>query len=836
MTVRWFVPLFLAACTSSGSLDPVGNGPNGTTGGPSGSDNLTEDQACEDRPGEAFCIDNVAIECDAEGGVAETTTCNPATETCSDGACISCSPQITVSYSGDNPPAVFLELDDSEGSFEERSLRMRPFDVTGSKGSVLEADGDAVAFYQEDGSLVDFPLSLSEGTQKLYAHGVDTGSASLQAYGPSSCQSEPQEVTWDVGATRGLVGRPLTIHPHFEYVNAFNVDETLYTALDPTRYADRIGAPFDIYVVPHRTRSQWAKDPSLTDAGDGPVSSQLNSGSLIDNVVTVWEEDLPYDLSSLTTGLDVVYDFGQDGTLDPGDLIDGLDGAGMWSVLPLTTEGPHDTESFEYSVSFQETMLVYAPTNLDELPLAPLVVISHGNGHDYRWYDYLGEHLASWGYVVMSHYNDTIPGTVTAAVTTRLNTETFLRDLAPEGASELGGEIDTSAIVWIGHSRGGEGVVLAYDDLVEGDASSDEYSWEDIQIVSSIAPVIFEGPDEADPHNVTYHLLAGSADGDVTGGPNSSGVQYFRIFTNHTGDGLVTYVQGATHNDFNCCGSADGAWVTGSGPRVGADAAQDAAKSYYLALLEWKLRGNTVLLEYFDRMPSRFRPLGVDMILSNQWMPGQETAGRRVIDDFQSAPALEESSSGGAVSFSVSNAFEGELDDAGSNLGWIESDPMNGMTWASSDGPNADKGLVFDFDGPSHIEFDWPVDVWNVSRGGWLSFRTCQGTRHPYTEALDGFLNYAVVLVDQKGHESRIDFGAYGKVPDPYERTGLGDGSGWSNEFTTVQIPLLAFTTDNPDLDLEYIRSLRFEFGEGDSSPMGRVGIDDIQVLIEGDE
>ena len=29
---------------------------------------------------------------------------------------------------------------------------------------------------------------------------------------------------------------------------------------------------------------------------------------------------------------------------------------------------------------------------------APLIVISHGNGHDFRWYDYLGRHLASWGY------------------------------------------------------------------------------------------------------------------------------------------------------------------------------------------------------------------------------------------------------------------------------------------------------------------------------------------------------------------------------------------------------------------------------------------------------
>ena len=825
---------FLTACTNGGTLVPAGStNVSNTNVPPSMSSSLTEDQACDDRPGESFCIDDLAVQCDGDGNVLESTLCNSTTETCSQGICISCSPQVHVTFAPDSSQTIFLEIEEMGGSFHESSLHMRRFDVTGAKGSALEVDGGAVTFYHEDGTEASLPLSLTEPTTSLFALGTQHGSSTLFGYGPSACQSEPTETRWQVGSPRGLAGRPLIGHPHFEYVNTFNMNDTLHTALDPTRYPDRVGAPFDVYVVAHRNRAEWLNDPELVHLGDGPVTGQVAGGSLADNVIEAWEGELPYNEETLTLGLDIIYDFGQDGTLDPGDLIDGLDGPGMWTAQPLTTQGPHDTFSFDYSVSFDETMLVYAPDNLDELPLAPLVVISHGNGHDYRWYDYLGEHLASWGYVVMSHYNDTMPGTVTAAYTTRLNTETFIRDLTPKGAGVLGGEVDTHAIVWIGHSRGGEGVVLAYDDLVEGDASSDEYSWEDIQIVSSIAPVIFEGPDEANPHGVTYHLLAGSADGDVTGGTNSSSVQYFRIFTNHTGDGLVNYVQGATHNDFNCCGSADGAWVTGSGPRVGAAAAQNAAKSYYLALLEWKLRGNTELAEFFTRMPAGFRPLGVDMVLSNQWMPGQETPGRRVIDDFQSAPALDESSSFGSVTYTVSNAYEGDLDDAGSNLGWVDTDPMNGMTWASSDGPEADKGLVFDFDGPADLEFAWPVDVWDISRGGWLSFRTCQGTRHPNTEALDGFLNYAVVLVDQEGHESRIDFGAYGRVPDPYERTGLGDGSGWSNEFTTVQIPLLAFTTDSPEFDLEYVRKLRFEFGEEEASPIGRVGIDDIQVILE---
>ena len=45
----------------------------------------------------------------------------------------------------------------------------------------------------------------------------------------------------------------------------------------------------------------------------------------------------------------------------------------------------------------------------------PLVIISRGNGHNFQWYDHIGNHLASYGYVVMSHDNNTEPGDGVAA-------------------------------------------------------------------------------------------------------------------------------------------------------------------------------------------------------------------------------------------------------------------------------------------------------------------------------------------------------------------------------------------------------------------------------------
>jgi hypothetical protein len=333
---------------------------------------------------------------------------------------------------------------------------------------------------------------------------------------------------------------------------------------------------------------------------------------------------------------------------------------------------------------------------------------------------------------------------------------------------------------------------------------------------------------------VTYHLIAGSSDGDVTGGPNSSGVQYFRIFKNSVGDGLVTYVQGASHNDFNCCGFNDGASTSGPGELVGPEAAQATAKSYYLALLEWKIQGNEAFSDYFGRTPASFRPVAATPTLSNLWMPKADEDARVVIDNFQANAESDVSSSGGGVRHTVSNLYEGILEDAGSNLGWVDTDPMNGMTWAEDDGPTSDRGVVFDFDGQAAIAFDVPPSASDMRRGGWLSLRACQGTRHPNTTALDGALDFTVVLRNSDGVESEIDIARYGNIPPPFARTGLGAGTGWVNEFSTIRVPLLAFATERPDFKLDNITEVTLRFGGDGNSPLGRVGLDDLEIVWTG--
>ena len=135
-------------------------------------------------------------------------------------------------------------------------------------------------------------------------------------------------------------------------------------------------------------------------------------------------------------------------------------------------------------------------------------------GHDFRWYDYLLSLFASYGYVAMAHQNDTVPGVETASETTLLNTDEILEDQATIDGGALDGHIDARHIVWIGHSRGGEGVVRAYDRMRDEGYTPAHFGPSDIVLISSIAPTDFLGTFQSDPHGVPYHLLYGAADSD----------------------------------------------------------------------------------------------------------------------------------------------------------------------------------------------------------------------------------------------------------------------------------------------------------------------------------
>jgi hypothetical protein len=626
-------------------------------------------------------------------------------------------------------------------------------------------------------------------------------------------------------------------YPHVDYVQAYGPDEVIYIGIDPSIHG-AIGEA-DVYVTEAKTAAEWAADPTLTDVRPGGAQFILFPGgaSVTENLFILDGSDqLAVDPPTEEIGwvFHIVVDTNRNGQLDAGDLIDGPGaGGGIVKFKDLTTLGPVPTTRVDtYTATFpgiistrNQQRLTY-PSDIAARTDVPLVVIAHGNGQDYRWYDYIHDLFASHGWVVMSHENNTGPGIEAASETQLRHPDFFLGNLDTIAGGVLEGRIDKSKMVWIGHSRGGEGVARSFTKLATGVYNPINYEPGDIILGSSIAPTDFLGTSGSNPGDYHYHHIAGSADGDVHGGASNPIAQYFSIYERARQRRVNTYIHGADHNDFNCCGFND--FRGPPGTEIGRPEAQQAAMVVWHALIQDVVRGNPAALEYVQRQQENSRPAGVkpETIVDHEYKYHDK---KFVIDDFQSNPATGVSSSGGVVSFSVNNLVEDRLDDGNTDFTWTPADPMNGMTRGSR-ATDQTRGIVFDYQGDANIEF--VVDGADFTVWRFLSWRACQGTRHPDTTFFLGEQAYEVTITDGMSNTSTIRIDSYGAGHEElYQRTGEGAGAGWGNEFETIRIRTTDFARDGGNgIDLTDIRSIRFEFGPSHGTARGRVGFDDLEL------
>lgn len=654
--------------------------------------------------------------------------------------------------------------------------------------------------------------------------GVDPTPDPLSCVGPfGGCGGPIDAISLD------LAGNPLSEYPHFEFVRAFNEGAVFSVAVDPTRTPSLIGQSAALFVVESKSESEWDADPSLVDVRPGGPQPINFGPSWIGNRIEVVESDLLSGDGGVDIGVgyDVVIDLDQDGFLSPGDAIDGRsEESGLYVIDDLTELGPLSVMSEAITLTvpgvLTAQMKLYLPTSITTLGPRPVVVISHGGGHDFTWYDYLGDLFASHGYFVMSHPNsffDSPPISLS-----------YLQALFEQQSTLLGGafegSLDSTRISFIGHSLGGQTAIRAYKALYDGLYTSTFFDATSIRFVSAIGANSILGPSVVSPEDVPFHVMYGSADGDISGSAGCDQCQPLRHYDRGSGYRHVTYIHGADHNDFNCCGFNN--FMGPLGSEIGRPDVQDIAKSIYLALLEIYNDDNIPARDYLWRQWERFHPLNtLDDVTVVHAYSEDGLSGKIVIDDFQSAPQTTVSSSGGAVSGSVAEVFEGRLDDSDSVFAWTPSDPMNGMTHAGSQDDSA--GVVFQWDGDASLEFEVIPALEDWSAHAYLSFRACQGTQHPLTLAVAGDLTFDVVLEDSAGNSSMINIGAYGGgIEQPYARQG-----GWQNEFETVRIRLRDFLADGSGLDLTRIVAVRLEFGPSHGSPEGRVGLDDLEVTAD---
>jgi hypothetical protein len=632
-----------------------------------------------------------------------------------------------------------------------------------------------------------------------------------------------------------IAGRSLTQFPWFDHVDVFFENGTIRIGLDPTVHTGIAGQTADVYVVAHQPPAFWDTNPALIDVRGAPQSVAFGSTD-VQSCTFVLTGALSGDAgTTLGVGYDLLVDMNTDGRADPGDLLDGYgEAAGFYVCKPTGDPGPLAVTEVIYNGGTFLLQDLYYPTNIASLGELPLVIVSHGNGHNYQWYDHIGFHLASWGYVVMSHSNDTMPGIETASTTTLTNTQYLLANLATIAGGVLNGHVDRHNIVWIGHSRGGEGICRAYDRVFDGTFVPNQFVLSDIRLLSSIAPTDFLGTASANPHDANHHLWVGGADADVTGCASSDIVQSFPLTKRSTAFQQTTQLHGAGHGDFHANTSSSS---VASGPcLLGRADTHKIMKAYLLPLVKRYTEGSIPAREFLWRQWETFQSPGMPTtacaVVDLQYIE-PPSVGKRVIDDFQTMTATNVSSSGGAVTGDVGQLNENRLDDPDTVFNYALSQPFNGMTEAIAS--DVSRGAVFQW-GNANLYLDFEVlPAWQDMTGFTaLSFRACQSTRAPETTSVLGDLDFDVVLIDGGGNESSIRVAAYGGgIEEPYQRSGScgATGAGWNNEWETVRIRLADFTRNGTVLDLADVASVRFRFGPAHGAASGRIGLDDVEFL-----
>lgn len=635
-----------------------------------------------------------------------------------------------------------------------------------------------------------------------------------------------------------LAGNPLAQRPHFEYVKAFNMGSPVSVAIDTLQYPTVAGKSADIYVVNAMDAAAWDLNPVLVDVtNDGANSVTFNGPDLSANTFVVDNGSLPgFNGEIIGVGYDVVIDLDGDGKFSSGDVIDGYSKeAGLYVVHDITTPGPYAVTEAIHNFGTWLGQDVYWPTNIASLGKLPLVVISHGNGHNYQWYDHIGKHLASYGFIVMSHQNNTVPGIETSSTTTLTNTDEFIKDHGQIAGGALIGHVASSRIAWIGHSRGGEGVARAYDRIVDGTYTPSYFGASDIKLISSIAPTDFLGTNSANPHGMNYHLWVGQADADVTGCANNDIAQSYHLLDRAENQSQSISLHGVGHGDFHDGGGSSVA----TGPNlVGRATTHTIIRGYVLPLVAYHLRKSAPSRDFLTRQWESFHPIGAPFAnpsvnVDLQFTEGAES-GKYVIDDFQTNTTTNLASSGAAVTFNVSDLSEGILNDSNSAFTLSATDKFNGFTQARPS--DTTRGIVFEVIGTPSVNLTYDIQPAN---GDWssfanLSFRACQATRDALTTAFLGDATFEVELLDGSGNSSLISIGAFGGgLEEPYQRSSCGTGQGWGNEFETIRLPLSGFTVDDANFDLADIDKLIFRFGSTHGSVQGRFGMDDLELTTD---
>ena len=450
----------------------------------------------------------------------------------------------------------------------------------------------------------------------------------------------------------------------------------------------------------------------------------------------------------------------------------------------------------------------------------PLVLVVHGNHimDDFSdpGYDYLGELLASRGYIVASiDQNFLNAGGFIEAILGGLRNENdaraylLLRHLEQwhtwnETTGHLfEGMVDTENIGLIGHSRGGEAAAIAavFNNLSchpgHGDIQFD-FGF-NIKSVIAIAPSDGQFQprrQKTDLNDINYLVLHGSADSDVRSFQGA--MQYDRVSITEEGDHFKAsvYIDGANHGQFNTrWGRIDQTFS-----RLFLDRAnimpeemqELAAKTFISSFLEDTLKGS-----------HEYRQLFRDPLMVQTWVPQfnchiQFLEGTTaIIAGFEEDLDLK------------TLTIEGGKARGENFLSWRE-EPVELGSGRLRDSVSVTLSWDYERLGEANYALILPESLTGALNINAFTFAAANGSdnREP--------IDFTIIMRDRSGEEAMLPLSHIGSLPPPpqYRIFKKPLGVEFSSEpvFSTYTFPLSDFTAVNRSLDLQTLTEIEFLF------------------------
>jgi len=509
----------------------------------------------------------------------------------------------------------------------------------------------------------------------------------------------------------------------------------------------------------------------------------------------------------------------------------------------------------------------------------PLVLVVHGN-HNMRdfsdpGYDYLGELMASRGYILASVDENFINGGIRGENDARgwflLRHAKLFEEFNGKSGNPFEGKVDMDNIVLIGHSRGGEAVAnaAAFNRLSHyPDDASLVFDFDlSIKGIISIAPVdgqYLPTGRKVVVEDVSYLTFHGSHDGDVT---SFHGLRiYDRLqFTDPDAFNFksAVYVYRANHGQWNSVwGSFDG------GPR--------SARSLDLRGLipeeDQRRFGEVYVSAFLDvvtKGDKRYLPIFRDHRVIGQWLPETmyitrfETSGFRPLATFEEDIDVTSGTEAGVVlrGDSLSTWKEEMLQLRSSNRSNTSASQENQavtIAWnnriAGADTARHGPAARYQVELPTYLASNWAL-----SSSTTLDFMLGPTPRVPGPrkepasadeeaesnedepqrpsgedeEQEDPPIDLSIEVTDVSGNSARVTLSDYGAIRRPLDTYVLRRAdieaqrfqTHWELVLQTFSVPLGDFTTDNPAVDLRRLTSVAFVF---DQVHGGEVSIDQI--------